>query len=213
MQERPDAEADPDDDEQHGKYGVPLLPGSDATENAVFGFWLYLMTDCILFASLFATYAVLRHNYAGGPTGKELFDLRYVFIETMALLLSSFANGFAMLSLYRRERATAVLWLIVTAALGLSFIGMEVNEFAHLISEGNDPNRSGFLSSFFGLVGTHGLHVSVGLIWMTVMMGQLIFKGITPAVTSRLQRLSLFWHFLDIIWIGVFTIIYLMGVL
>ena len=182
-------------------------------DNAVFGFWVYLMTDCILFACLFATYAVLRPNYAGGPTGKELFDLRYVFIETMALLLSSFANGFAMLSLYRRERATAVLWLIVTAALGLSFIGMEVNEFAHLISEGNGPNRSGFLSSFFGLVGTHGLHVSVGLIWMTVMMGQLIFKGITPAVTSRLQRLSLFWHFLDIIWIGVFTIIYLMGVL
>ena len=197
--------------------GVSLVHHEDHTEahsdNAVFGFWVYLMTDCILFACLFATYAVLRHNYAGGPTGKELFDLRYVFIETMALLLSSFANGFAMLSLYRRERATTVLWLIVTAALGLSFIGMEVSEFAHLISEGNGPDRSGFLSSFFGLVGTHGLHVSVGLIWMTVMMVQLIFKGITPAVTSRLQRLSLFWHFLDIIWIGVFTIIYLMGVL
>jgi cytochrome o ubiquinol oxidase subunit 3 len=185
----------------------------DATENQLFGFWLYLMTDCILFACLFATYAVLRHNYAGGPSGKELFELPYVFMETMFLLLSSFSNGFAMMALHRNARPAALQWLLVTALLGLGFVVMEVNEFTRLVLEGNGPDRSGFLSAFFGLVGTHGTHVSIGLIWMCVMMGQLYFKGITPATTSRLLRLSLFWHFLDIIWIGVFTVVYLMGVL
>ncbi len=185
----------------------------DGKENALFGFWIYLMTDCILFASLFATYAVLRHNYADGPTGKELFDLRYVFIETMFLLFSSFSNGFAMISMHKKDRSATLKWLMLTALLGLGFVGMEINEFTHLAMEGNGPDRSGFLSAFFGLVGTHGAHVSIGLIWMGVMMGQLYFKGITPAITSRLLRLSLFWHFLDIIWIMVFTIVYLMGVL
>ena len=182
----------------------------DATGNAVFGFWLYLMTDCILFASLFATFAVLHHNTADGPSGKELFDLRYVFVETMFLLLSSFSNGLAMLSLHRHNRRATVQWLVLTALLGLGFVVMEVNEFTHLVLEGNGPDRSGFLSAFFGLVGTHGAHVSIGLIWMAVMMSQLMFKGITPAVTSRMLRLSLFWHFLDVIWIGVFTVVYLM---
>ena len=185
----------------------------DGKENALFGFWIYLMTDCILFASLFATFAVLRHNYADGPTGKELFDLKYVFIETMFLLFSSFSNGFAMISVHKKDRAGTLKWLMLTALLGLGFIGMEVNDFTHLAMEGNGPDRSGFLSAFFGLVGTHGAHVSIGLIWMSVMMGQLYFKGITPAITSRLLRLSLFWHFLDIIWIMVFTVVYLMGVL
>ena len=187
--------------------------GHDATENSLFGFWVYLMTDCILFASLFATYAVLRHNYAGGPTGTELFDLRYVLVETMLLLFSSFTNGFAMLSLHRKDRSATMKWLLVTALLGLGFVGMEVNEFTKLVMEGNGPSRSGFLSAFFTLVGTHGAHVSIGLIWMAVMMGQLYFKGITAATTSRLLRLSLFWHFLDIIWVAVFTVVYLLGVL
>jgi len=179
----------------------------------LFGFWVYLMTDCILFASLFATYAVLRHNYAGGPTGMELFDLRYVLIETMFLLFSSFSNGFAMLSVHRGSRSATLKWLLLTALLGLGFVGMEVYEFTHLVMEGNGPDRSGFLSAFFGLVGTHGAHVSIGLIWMSVMMWQLFTKGITPVITSRLLRLSMFWHFLDIIWIVVFTVVYLMGVL
>ena len=187
--------------------------GHEAKENAVFGFWIYLMTDCILFASLFATFAVMRHNYADGPTGKELFDLKYVFIETMFLLFSSFSNGFAMISMHKKDRFATLKWLALTALLGLGFIGMEVNEFTHLVLEGNGPDRSGFLSAFFTLVGTHGAHVSIGLIWMSVMMGQLYFKGITPAITSRLLRLSLFWHFLDIVWIVVFTIVYLMGVM
>ncbi len=185
----------------------------DGGDNKLFGFWVYLMTDCILFASLFATYAVMRHNYAGGPDGKELFDLRYVFIETMLLLFSSFSNGFAMLSVHRRLRSATLKWLLLTAALGMGFVGMEVYEFRHLVMEGNGPDRSGFLSAFFGLVGTHGTHVSIGLIWMGTMMWQLAHKGITPAITSRLLRLSLFWHFLDIIWIAVFTVVYLMGVL
>ena len=187
--------------------------GHEAKENAVFGFWIYLMTDCILFASLFATFAVMRHSYADGPTGKELFDLKYVFIETMFLLFSSFSNGFAMISMHKKDRSATLKWLVLTALLGLGFIGMEVNEFTHLVLEGNGPDRSGFLSAFFTLVGTHGAHVSIGLIWMSVMMGQLYFKGITPAITSRLLRLSLFWHFLDIVWIVVFTIVYLMGVM
>lgn len=185
----------------------------EARENALFGFWIYLMTDCILFASFFATYAVLHHNYAGGPTSKDLFDLRYVFVETMFLLLSSFTNGFAMISMHRGAKATTLKWLAITALLGLGFVGMEVNEFTHLIMEGNGPSRSGFLSAFFALVGTHGLHVTSGLIWMGVMMLQLHFKGITPKTSSRLLRLSLFWHFLDIVWVGVFTVVYLMGVL
>ncbi len=187
--------------------------GHDATENSLFGFWVYLMTDCILFASLFATYAVLRHNYAGGPTGTELFDLRYVFVETMFLLFSSFTNGFAMISLHKKDRMATIKWLFITALLGLGFVGMEVNEFTKLVTEGNGPDRSGFLSAFFSLVGTHGTHVSIGLIWMAVMMGQLYFKGITTATTSRILRLSLFWHFLDIIWVGVFTVVYLFGVI
>jgi cytochrome o ubiquinol oxidase subunit 3 len=187
--------------------------GHDAKENAVFGFWVYLMTDCILFASLFATYAVMRHSYAGGPTGHELFDLRYVFVETMFLLLSSFSNGFAMISMHRGARSETLKWLLLTALLGLGFVGMEVHEFRHLVMEGNGPDRSGFLSAFFSLVGTHGAHVSIGLIWMGVMMWQLFAKGITPAISSRLLRLSLFWHFLDIVWIMVFTVVYLMGVL
>jgi cytochrome o ubiquinol oxidase subunit 3 len=197
----------------HPGHAQPHDHAHGGEDNALFGFWIYLMTDCILFASLFATYAVMRHNYAGGPTGTELFDLRYVFIETMFLLFSSFSNGFAMLTMHQRSRSATLKWLLLTALLGLGFIGMEVHEFTHLVLEGNGPGRSGFLSAFFGLVGTHGAHVSIGLIWMGVMMWQLYYKGITTAITSRLLRLSLFWHFLDIIWIVVFTVVYLMGVI
>lgn len=185
----------------------------DPIGNATFGFWLYLMTDCILFASIFATYAVLGHNVANGPSGREIFDLPYVFAETMFLLFSSATSGIAMLGMHRNARNQVVNWLVVTALLGMGFIVMEVNEFIHLIQEGNGPDRSGFLSAFFTLVGTHGAHVSLGLLWMLVMIIQVMGKGLTPPVRSRLIRLSLFWHFLDLIWIGVFTVVYLMGVL
>ena len=187
-------------------------PEHDPIGLASFGFWLYLMTDCILFAVLFATYAVLHQNTAGGPSGKDLFDIPYVFIETLCLLLSSTTAGFAMLSMERQNRTHLLFWLGVTALLGVAFIGMELHEFIHLVNNGNGPQRSAFLSAFFTLVGTHGLHVTMGLIWMTNMMLQIKYQGITPSVQSRLIRLNLFWHFLDLIWIGVFTLVYLIGV-
>ena len=186
---------------------------SDTVANQAFGFWIYLMTDLVLFASIFATFAVLSHNYAGGPTGKDLFDLRYLFVETMLLLISSATYGLAVLALHNDRKASVLAWLVVTFLLGFGFIGMEVNEFYHLILEGNGPQRSAFLSAFFTLVGTHGGHVACGLLWMAVMVGQVVVKGLTSPVRSRLMRLSMFWHFLDIVWIGVFTIVYLMGVL
>ena len=185
----------------------------EAEANAIFGFWIYIMTDCVLFATVFVAYVVLSHNYAGGPTGKELFDLPYVFGETMFLLVSSVTYGFAMLAMHRNRRQQVMAWLLVTFFLGLGFIAMELNEFSRMIMEGHGPDRSGFLSGFFTLVGTHGAHVSFGLLWMAVMMWQVMSKGLNTRVQSRLARLSLFWHFLDVIWIGVFTIVYLTGVL
>ena len=185
----------------------------DAGANKIFGFWIYLMTDCILFASIFATFAVLSNSYAGAPTGKELFELPYVFGETMLLLISSLTYGLAVLALRKGNKTHVIGWLAVTFLLGAGFIGMELFEFHHLIAKGNGPSRSAFLSAFFTLVGTHGLHVFCGLIWMLVMVLQVTKKGLTPAVNTRLMCLSLFWHFLDLVWIGVFTIVYLMGVL
>lgn len=186
---------------------------AESVHNTVFGFWVYIMSDCILFASLFATYAVLSHNNAGGPTGQTLFDLPKVFGETLLLLTSSLTYGLAMLAMNRNSAQQVVGWLGVTFLLGLSFVGMEVIEFHRMIMMGAGPDRSGFLSAFFTLVGTHGLHVSFGLLGMGVMMAQVMHKGLTIPVQSRLVRLSLFWHFLDIVWIGVFTFVYLMGVL
>jgi cytochrome o ubiquinol oxidase subunit 3 len=181
--------------------------------NQTFGFWLYLMSDLILFAAIFATFAVLRHNYAGGPAGKDLFHLPYVFGETMFLLFSSTACGLAMLAVHKGRQRLVLTGLAMTFLLGLGFISMEINEFYHLILDGNGPGRSGFLSAFFTLVGTHGTHVTFGLMWMAIMMGQVITKGLSTPVQSRLLRLSMFWHFLDIVWVGVFTVVYLMGVM
>lgn len=185
----------------------------DVIGNQIFGFWLYVMSDLILFATVFATYAVLGRNYAGGPTGRDLFDLPHVFGETLLLLFSSAAYGLAMLATHARRKNRAVSWLGITFLLGLGFIIMELNEFHHMILAGNGPSRSAFLSAFFALVGTHGTHVAFGLIWIAVMMGQLSAKGFTAAVQSRLMRLSIFWHFLDIVWIGVYTMVYLTGVM
>ena len=184
----------------------------DTVANQAFGFWIYLMTDLVLFAAIFATYAVLAHSYAGGPSGKDLFDLHYTFGETMLLLFSSATYGMAVLGMYKARKNRVLVWLAVTFVLGLGFIFMEINEFYHMILDGNGPQRSGFLSAFFTLVGTHGAHVSLGLVWMAVMVVQVTSKGLTTPVQSRLMRLSMFWHFLDIVWIGVFTIVYLMGV-
>ena len=189
------------------------LEHRDAAAMQAVGFWLYLMSDLIVFATLFATYVVLGHNYAGGPTGKDLFDLPHTFVETMVLLFSSATCGLAILAMHDRRRNRVLTWCAVTFLLGLGFVSLEISEFRDMILAGNGPDRSGFLSSFFVLVGTHGIHVSFGLLWMAIIMGQILTKGLTTPVQSRLMRLSMFWHFLDIVWIGIFTIVYLMGVI
>jgi cytochrome o ubiquinol oxidase subunit 3 len=186
---------------------------TDTVENKAFGFWLYLMSDLILFSAIFATFAVVGRNYAGGPTGKELFHLPYVFGETMFLLFSSASCGLAVLAMHNGKRGSVMTWLAVTSLLGLGFISMEINEFHHMILDGHGPDRSAFLSAFFTLVGTHGAHVTSGLIWIAVIIGQILTRGLTTPVRSRLMRLSMFWHFLDIVWIGIFTFVYLTGVL
>lgn len=182
-----------------------------AAPKALFGFWVYLMTDCVLFATLFATYAVLHNNTSGGPGGQEVFNLRFVLVETLILLTSSFVAGLMMLAAHRSDKNMVLVWLAVTAALGIAFLVMELTEFHHLVIEGNSWRRSGFLSAFFTLVGTHGLHIATGLIWMGVTGYAVARHGITTITLRRLTLLSLFWHFLDIIWIFIFTIVYLMG--
>ncbi len=185
----------------------------EADARTLFGFWVYIMSDCILFASLFATYAVLHNSTFGGPNAKELFNLHFVLIETLILLTSSFTYGLAMLSAHHHKKPRALLFLAITFILGITFVSLEVNEFTHLISEGNGPDKSAFLSAFFTLVGTHGLHVTVGLMWMFTLMAQVLDKGLTYMTMRKLATLGLFWHFLDIIWIFVFSIVYLMGAL
>ncbi|GJE59971.1 Cytochrome bo(3) ubiquinol oxidase subunit 3 [Methylobacterium trifolii] len=177
------------------------------------GFWIYLMSDCLIFAVLFATYGVLGRNYAAGPSPKDLFELPVVALNTSMLLLSSITYGFAMLEMEKNRVGAMQLWLIVTGLFGAAFIGIEMWEFSHLIHEGATPQRSAFLSSFFALVGTHGLHVSLGIIWLVVLMIQVAQRGLIVENKRRLLCLSMFWHFLDVVWIGVFTFVYLMGVL
>jgi cytochrome o ubiquinol oxidase subunit 3 len=177
------------------------------------GFWIYLMSDCLIFACLFATYAVLGRNYAGGPSGAELFELPLVALNTAFLLLSSITYGFAMLESQRKRLRAALFWLAVTGLFGAAFLSLELYEFNHLIHEGAGPQRSGFLTAFFALVGTHGLHVTFGIVWLVTLMFQLGRHGLTPENRRRLMCLSMFWHFLDVVWIGVFTFVYLMGVL
>lgn len=177
------------------------------------GFWIYLMSDCLIFAVLFACYAVFGHSYAAGPSGAHLFDLPWLAVSTAALLLSSITYGFAMLEMARQRKAAVLIWLAVTGCFGLVFLGLEVNEFAHMIAEGAGPDRSAFLSSFFALVGTHGLHVTFGIIWMVTLMVQVARYGLNADNQRRLACLSLFWHFLDLVWIGVFSFVYLIGAL
>jgi cytochrome o ubiquinol oxidase subunit 3 len=185
----------------------------EAGGSTLLGFWIYLMSDCLIFAVLFATYGVLSNNYAGGPGPQELFDLSLVAVNTSMLLLSSITYGFAMLSSYRNNVAGTQLWLAITGLFGAAFLGIELYEFAHMIHEGAGPQRSAFLSSFFTLVGTHGLHVTFGIVWLITLMVQIGKHGLNKANARRLACLSLFWHFLDVIWIGVFTFVYLMGML
>lgn len=176
------------------------------------GFWIYLMTDCIIFASLFATYAVLQGGTFGGPTPHEIFELPFVLTETIILLTSSFVCGLAVLAARKRDKKQTLIFLGITFALGVAFIAMELSEFAHLIQEGYSWQRSAFLSAFFTLVGTHGLHIIVGLLWAAFLAIQIYTRGLKDTVVKRLILFSLFWHFLDVVWIFIFTIVYLLGV-
>src|ERR1700738_2631539 len=197
---------------------TPLFYLADEHEHAeggstMLGFWLYLMSDCLIFAVLFATYGVLGGSYAAGPAAKDVFELPLVAVNTSMLLLSSITYGFAMLTMEKGRVGPTQAWLLITGLFGAAFIGLELYEFVHLIEDGATPQRSAFLSSFFTLVGTHGLHVTMGLIWLGTLMVQVARHGLIEANRRRLMCLSMFWHFLDVIWIGVFTFVYLMGML
>ena len=187
--------------------------GGPASKRVVvaYGFWIFILSDMVMFSALFAAYAVLQGNTAGGPTGAELFDLRSVFIETMCLLLSSYTCGLGALSAERRQPGRFLIFAVLTFVLGAAFLFIEVSEFASMVQKGAGPSRSAFLSAFFTLVGTHGVHVAGGLIALIYLAAQVIAKGLRAAVLRRLLCWSLFWHALDIVWVGVFTLVYLMG--
>jgi cytochrome o ubiquinol oxidase subunit III len=189
------------DDHDHGGNGATVL-----------GFWIYLMSDALIFASLFAMYGVVSTAFAGGPAPREIFDLGLVALNTAFLLASSITFGQAIPHMEAGRAGATRFWLAITGLLGAAFVGIELYEFSSLVAEGAGPQRSAFLSAFFTLVGTHGAHVAVGLIWIAVMLVQLSQHGLTQPMKRRLICLSMFWHFLDIIWIGVFTFVYLFGV-
>lgn len=194
--------AEKDDHDHAGSGGATMV-----------GFWIYLMSDALIFASLFATFGVLSNSFAGGPKPREIFDLPLVAFNTGLLLVSSITYGFAMLAMEASRIRATQIWLVVTALLGAGFVGVELHEFSGLIAEGAGPQRSAFLSAFFTLVGTHGAHVTFGLIWIAVMLVQIAQRGLMVENKRRLVCLSMFWHFLDIIWIGVFTFVYLFGMI
>jgi cytochrome o ubiquinol oxidase subunit III len=178
-----------------------------------YGFWLFVLSDMVLFSALFASYATLVHATDGGPATNELFDRTLVAIETLALLVSSFVCGLAMITAKRANMPWTQGWLLLTGLLGLVFLSIELYEFASMIAEGAGPQRSAFLSAFFTLVGCHGAHVTCGMLWIGTMMAQIWAKGFQPHIMRRLLCLSVFWHALDIIWVAIFTIVYLIGTL
>jgi cytochrome o ubiquinol oxidase subunit III len=196
--------ADPNDETEYAERAI---------EEKAFGFWIYLMSDAIIFSLLFATYVLMSHNTAGGPDGHALFRLSHTFAETLLLLASSTTFGLAGVAIGAGRRGPALAWLCITFLLGLGFVGMEISEFCDLAAAGAGPQRSGFLSAFFTLVGTHGAHVTAGLVWMVLLGGEVALRGLNPYAASRLYRLGMFWHFLDIIWIGIFSVVYLPGIL
>ncbi|TVX97144.1 cytochrome o ubiquinol oxidase subunit III [Cohnella terricola] len=202
------AVAAPSHGDGHGHEGHHDLEGM-----RMMGFWIFLITDCILFGSLFATYVVLSGNTAGGPTGAELFEMLGVIAETFILLTSSFTSGLAVLCMNKGDRKGLIVWLAITVLLGASFITLEITEFVNLVHEGAAISTSASWSAFFTLVGTHGLHVSVGLVWMIAIMIQLGRHGINSVTRRKVGIISLYWHFLDVVWIFVFTIVYMMGVM
>ena len=193
---------------------VPASEAGPAPKRVVvaYGFWIFLLSDIVMFSALFAVFAVLRRATAGGPTGAELFNQVSVALETGCLLLSSYTCGLMSLAVNSRRSGATYLAALVTFALGAAFLGLEIREFAGMVARGATPERSAFLSAFFTLVGCHGLHVTIGLLWLVVMMAQVAVRGFRPIVQRRLLCFSLFWHTLDIIWVGIFTVVYLIGV-
>jgi cytochrome o ubiquinol oxidase subunit 3 len=196
--------------------GLNLGPGHGrddvVAQTTIFGFWVFLMSDAILFGLVFATYVSSVHATAGGPTAKDLYDIKSAFIETLLLLASSFAFGMASLAMkYKHGSQRVVGWLLVTLLLGMAFLGFETHDFLTMIAKGGAPERSGFLSAFFDLVPLHGLHVTAGCIWMLALFGQIARYGIDTRTKLGIMRLALFWHFLDIVWIAIFTVVYLGG--
>lgn len=184
----------------------------DAAETVMFGFWVFLMSDAILFGLVFATYVTSLHATAGGPGPRDLYDIKSVFIETLLLLASSFTFGMASLALkYKHGKARLVGWLVLTLVLGVAFLGLELHDFSSMFAKGGVPSRSGFLSAFFGLVPLHGLHVTAGCIWLVALLGQIARYGLDTKTKLGIMRLALFWHFLDIIWIAIFSVVYLAG--
>lgn len=187
----------------------------EAAEEVLFGFWIFLMSDLVLFAVLFATYAAMSaQGIADGPRPVEVFDLTAAFLETLLLLLSSFAFGFAVLAMkYRENRRSVLVWLLVTGVLGAAFVGMELHDYYVMVTQhAAPPQASGFLSAYYLLTGTHAVHVSSGLVWMAILAVQIAVIGFDTRVKLRLMRLALFWHMLDVVWIGIFTFVYLFGV-
>lgn len=182
---------------------------AESNDRAMFGFWVYLMTDLLMFAVLFAVYTVLRGNTLGGPSGRELFDLSLALWGTLALLTSSFTCGIGMIAARRGDKNQVLVWFGLTFLLGLAFLGIEAYEFTELIHHGHNWQGNAFLSSFFVLVGTHGLHIISGLLWIAIMLVYIVTRGLTARMVRKLSMLSLFWHFLDIVWIFIFTIVYL----
>ncbi len=201
------------DDQGRPLFHLPEEPHHPDGASTPLGFWIYLMSDCLIFAMLFAAFGVLGGAYAAGPGPKDLFDMPLVALNTAFLLISSITYGFAMLAAHEGRQTSTLTWLGVTGLLGVAFLGVELYEFSHLIHEGAGPQRSAFLSAFFTLVGTHGLHVTFGVIWLVTLMAQVAQRGLDGRNLRRLTCLSMFWHFLDVIWIGVFTTVYLLGVL
>ena len=195
------------------RSGLPLEYSREDGELRIIGFWLFLTTDMVLFACLFATYTVLRGNTDGGPTGLQLFDAPGFMAETLILLTSSFTCGLAVHAMRARARTALIAWLAVTIALGLSFIGIEANEFAAYVRMGATMQRSGFLTAFFTLVGTHGCHVSLGILWMLSVLYQIVYRGIDAITARKVFIVGLYWHFLDVVWVFIFTVVYLTGVM
>ena len=205
---------------QSGHESINFHPSREAEHEAhhhetgtMLGFWMYLMSDCLIFGVLFAVHAVVGQNYAGGPAPSDIFEIDMILLSTFMLLFSSITYGFAVINMQQRKLRPLVLWLVITGLFGLSFLALELKEFLHLWHIGATPTESAFLSSFWLLVATHGLHVTAGTIWLCVLLAQLRLHGITPDNERRIMCLSLFWHFLDLIWIGVFSFVYLAAVM